>query len=509
MKIIHNIKLPLTAGNQDAIQAAAKTVGLPKTTPGQVRKEALDCRKGNAFKIYSVVLDTDKNHPLLKEYLPYSFSPPTLPDASLKPYIIGAGPAGLFCALTLLDFGVKPIIIERGQTVQERTKKVENFWQGGALDPESNVQFGEGGAGTFSDGKLTTRINDPRCRRVLEMFAEHGAPQEILTKAKAHIGTDLLRKVIVNIRKDILARGGQFHFETRMDDLEIRNGKIAAVTLNGEKTAAGPVVLAIGNGALDTFETLLKKPLHFETKPMAFGIRQEHLQEEINRARYGRLPDKVREFLPPADYAFYTHLTPEICVYTFCMCPGGSVVNASSLPGRITINGMSLHARNGENANSALLVSFRPKNIRQALEIQKLIEKNAFVTGEGQVPVTGSLDKAENLTGVKPTVMPSTKTVDFSKIFPNDMLTSLRNGARFFTKEILKDGKVTPPAYTAPETRSSSPLRILRDPQTLQALGAEGLYPCGEGAGYAGGIISSATDGIRVAEQILSAGKRS
>lgn len=304
---------------------------------------------------------------------------------------------------------------------------------------------------------MTTRINDPRCGRVLEIFVKHGAPEEILRKAKAHIGTDLLREVIVNIRKDILSRGGEIRFQTKMEDLDIQNGKIKALVLNGEKTEATETVLAIGNGALDTFSMLLKKPLALETKPMAFGVRQEHLQEETDLARYGRLSDEIRQHLPPSDYSFYTHLTPEICIYTFCMCPGGSVVNASSLPGRLTVNGMSLHARDGKNANSALLVSYKPKNITEALTLQKSLEEQAFQTSRGAVPVTWNLDKAETLTGVVPTILPQAKTADFSGIFPRNMLTSLQDGARLFHQEIFRDKKFTPPVYTAPETRSSSP----------------------------------------------------
>lgn len=504
MKIIHNIKLPVTATHQEAVRSAAKKAGIAPSCSGFVQKEALDCRRSEAYKIFSVVLDTEKESPLLKEYQEYVFTPPKPPDTKIRPYIIGTGPAGLFCALTLLDFGVRPILIERGDPVEKRAEKVSMFWKGNSLDTESNVQFGEGGAGTFSDGKLTTRIHDPRCRKVLELFVAHGAPEEILWKAKAHIGTDLLRQVIVNIRNDILSRGGEFRFRTKLENICIQNQKLRTVTLNGEEFPAEKAVLAVGNGATDTFSMLLEQPLVFETKPMAFGFRQEHLQKEIDDARYRRLPDSIREILPPADYSFYTHLTPETCVYTFCMCPGGSVVNASSLPGRLTVNGMSRHARDGKNANAALLVSYRPKTVQQALSLQKELEERAFTIGNGRLPITRDLDKAKTLTGVSPTAMPNTCEADFSRIFPREMLHSLQNGARLFQKEVLHGATTVPPVYTAPETRSSSPLRIKRDPETLQAVKAEGVYPCGEGAGYAGGIMSSAVDGLRTAEKILT-----
>ena len=502
MKIIHNIKLPITSSHIDAKNEALKVLKFNNSTPCYIYKESIDRRKNQLSKVFSVAIDTEIEHPLLSPLKKYDFLPKNNVNINKTPYIIGMGPAGMFCALTLIEYGLKPIIVERGQPLEQRIKDVESFWAGGELNESSNVQFGEGGAGTFSDGKLTTRINDPRCRKVLETFVKHGAPEDILYKAKPHIGTDILRKVVINIRKEIIDKGGKILFNSTFNDLKISNRKVNSIYINNQSFSANELVLAVGNGAFDTFKLLLeKKEFLTEIKPCSFGFRQEHLQSDINLAQYGKNIDLMNEidpqtnkpFLEAADYSFYKHLSPSVCVYTFCMCPGGQVVNASSNNGRLVTNGMSLNSRDGQNANAALLVNYTPKSIIEAMELQELIESNAFnVTGGKAAPICRGNDLlTDSITNIpekiKPTYLPETKSTNFSKIFPKEILSSLQKGAVEFNKTMFREKNFEPAVYTAPETR-----------------GINGIYPCGEGAGYAGGIMSSAVDGIRVAEAIIN-----
>lgn len=504
MKIVHNIVMPPEAGENDVFQKVIKKYSLPKNIPCKIYRRSVDCRRGDVKKVYSVALDTEISHPDFSDLTRYEFIPDGKVNTETRPVIVGMGPAGLFCALTLAEFGIKPIIIDRGRPVEKRVEDVENFWAGKPLDEESNVQFGEGGAGTFSDGKLTCRKNDPRSRKVLETFVRFGAKSDILTDALPHIGTDILRKIIVNMRRSLIEKGAEFMYETKLTDIVFKGRKADKIITTKGAIECESLVLAIGNGSFDTFSMLLSKDLEIEAKPLSVGVRQEHLQTDINRAVYGKFAESP--FLPPAVYSFFNHLDKNTCVYTFCMCPGGAVVNASSLNGRLTVNGMSYLSRDLKNANSALLVTVNPSSVKEAMRLQKQIEKSAFLSRNGAVPVSNTLTTSERIsTAVLPSVLPRTEYADFSEIFPEKILSALIKGSDLFHKAIFKTRAFEKPVYTAPETRTSSPLRLKRSKDSLKALFCENVYPCGEGAGYAGGIMSSAIDGIKVAEAIINA----
>ena len=495
--------MPLNAGKEEVFAKIKNDFSLPKDVRCDIYKKSFDCRHGKIKAVYSVSVNIDTDNEHFSDIIPYEFSPKTKINLSLSPVIVGMGPAGLFCALTLTEFGIKPIIIDRGEPIEKRVSDVEKFWRGEVLKENSNVQFGEGGAGTFSDGKLTCRKNDPRGRKVLETFVKYGAPAEILTDALPHIGTDILRKIIINIRRDLQSKGVTFIYNAKLIDIKMDNMRAKKIKTTAGDISCDVLVLAIGNGSFDTFSMLLSKKFLIEPKPLAIGLRQEHLQRDINFAMYGKEADNP--VLPPASYSFFHHLDKNTCVYTFCMCPGGYVVNASSINGRLTTNGMSLSERNAENANSALLVSINPASVKEAMTLQREIEERAFRVNNGKCPITSDLEKNSIiLTTVRPTIMPETERTDFSKIFPLKILSALKNGTDLFHKKIFKTQAFEKPIYTAPETRTSSPLRFKRDSNSLKAVYTENLYPCGEGAGYAGGIMSSAIDGIKIAEAILN-----
>lgn len=459
------------------------------------------------------VLKRNKNASFFteKEYL---WKKCTNPPA-LSPIIVGSGPAGMFAALTLAKAGIKPIIIERGQKVDERVKSVESFWNGEKLNPNSNVQFGEGGAGTFSDGKLNTGIKDPRCRTVLKTFCNFGADEDILINAKPHIGTDILRHVVKNIRTEIEKLGGEYRFNTKFIKPVIRENKLSAAIFEDDKgeyeLPCNQIILAIGNGARDTYYSLWENGLNIISKPFAIGVRIEHLQHNINLGRYG---EDHSDKLPPAEYKLATHLENGRGVYTFCMCPGGVVVNSSSEDNTYVTNGMSYKNRDKINANSALLVGVDEKDFAHladntpfgGIELQKQIEAAAYkATGGKGVPVqtVGSLldpTKTNVFGEVKPTVLPKAIPTDLSLVLPPFILDSIKKALPVFGKQI-KGFDSYDAILTAPETRSSSPVRIVRDENFVSNIC--GIYPCGEGAGYAGGITSSAVDGIRVAESII------
>lgn len=503
LQIFSSITLPLEAPEQEAIEQVRKQLQLPPGTPASIYRRSIDARKTPRF-VYSIVFDTELQRDELRPFPHYEFPPPV--QTERQPLIAGFGPAGLFCAWLLARCGMKPIVLERGDPVETRTNAVQKFWNDGFLDLESNVQFGEGGAGTFSDGKLTTRIHDPRCRKILETFVEFGAPREILFLAKPHIGTDRLRKVIRNLREDILFHGGKIRFRTCLTGLNIQNGKLQAVFLNGLRTPADLLVLATGNGAVDTYQMLLGQPLQIETKPFSVGFRIEHRQEQIDRAIYGA--SAGHPALPPAEYNF-SHVTDKNqgkAVYSFCMCPGGQVVNASSLPGRLITNGMSCFARDGQNANAALLASVYPSSPQEGLALQEAIERNAYQAGGrffAPVSTARAFRNGETPTrlgGIRPTFLPGTTPYEIGALFPTRITARLQEGLALFEHRICAEPDAV---LTGPETRTSAPLRIRRHPESLCAEGADGLYPCGEGAGYAGGIMSSAADGLRIAETIL------
>ncbi len=433
-----------------------------------------------------------------------------------RPLVVGMGPAGLFCALLLAENGYAPILIDRGDCVADRVRSVDRFVIDGVLDPDSNIQFGAGGAGTFSDGKLITRINDARCGYVLERLHDFGAPDEILTKAKPHIGTDILRNVVDRMLARIQEVGGEVHYRTRLDELcENADGSLTAKT-NCGNFLCGALVLALGHSARDTYRMLISHQFAIEPKPMSIGVRIEHLQSDIDRALYGDYAGHPA--LGPAEYAL-SDTKGARGVYTFCMCPGGQVVAAASEEGGVVVNGMSHYARDGKNANCAVAVSVGVNDYEPvegnlalgAIAYQRTIEKAAFLVGGGDysAPIQTVGDFMAGIVKHEPSrVVPTyrngvkVRVADLSGVLPSYVTDGLRYGLSSFDSKIA--GFAAGDAVlSAPETRTSSPVRILRG-EDGRALGHERIYPCGEGAGYAGGITSAAVDGIKIALSIMA-----
>ena len=483
-----------------------------------ISKKSVDARrKPDVFYVYSVDVKAENEDEILKkvrhsqkiEKKPYIFPCGKIP---LKPIVIvGTGPAGLMCGLTLAQNGYKVILLERGKCVEERKKDVDAFWSTGKLNPDSNVQFGEGGAGTFSDGKLTTGIKDPRIRRVLEEFHAHGAPEEILYYSKPHVGTDNLYHMVAAIREDIKSLGGEVRFLSKLVDIKEENGKVCAAVVSSSsgvyEIETENIVLAIGHSARDTFLMLRNKNIQMEQKNFSVGARIEHSQSMINNSQYG----KSSANLPAADYKLAVHLENGRGVYTFCMCPGGRVVASASEEGGIVTNGMSYFARDGKNANSALLVNVTPDDFKDddplagmyfQLELEQRAYKLCGNTYNAPCQTVGDfLGKKSNQNDItEPTYKPGVTWISMEKLFPKFITDSMRQALVLLDKK-LKGFADSNAVLTAPETRSSSPVRIVRDKETLQSQ-ILGLYPCGEGAGYAGGITSAAVDGIKVAEMI-------
>ncbi len=484
---------------KSVLSKAAKKLGV-KEDALQIYKKSIDARRKNDVKIvYSVGLKSEEN----EEY--------SAVDTTEKTIIVGSGPAGLFCALTLCRHGIKPIIIERGSTVEKRSKKVESFFKGGELDTQSNVQFGEGGAGTFSDGKLNTGVNNRLIGRVLRDFVSFGAPEDITYLAKPHIGSDKLKSTIINMRKHIESLGGRFIFDTQVTDFNFKNGRVYSVAFNGVEERVDNLVLAIGHSARDTFETLFSKGVMMEQKEFAVGLRIEQLQSIINKDRYGKFAGFPT--LPPAEYKLVSHAR-ERGVFTFCMCPGGVVVPAGSEEGLLAVNGMSDYLRDGENANSAVIAQIKKSDFEtgsplSGLDFQRKIEKLAFSMGGGNfiAPIQLAEDfindsKTTSLKDVKPTYSRGFAYAELSNIFPKDVSESLKAGLVDMDAKI-KGFASSGAVLTGVESRTSSPLRILRG-EDFQSVNVKGLYPCGEGCGYAGGIMSAAVDGILTAESIAS-----
>ena len=522
---IGQLKLKPNHTNQQLLAKITQTlrVSSEEILDYQIVKQSLDARKKpDLFYVYTVdvaianeqqILKKNKSNQIcLVHEKTYQF--PCIGTESLmhRPVIIGSGPAGMFCAYLLAKHGYRPVLYERGACVEERKKDIEAFWDGGKLNLQSNVQFGEGGAGTFSDGKLNTLVKDAlgRNKKVLEIFVENGAPKEILYVNKPHIGTDILIDVVRNMRNQILAWGGEIHFHSQFTDYRLENGHLVSVQIqsHGEQREipANVLVLAIGHSARDTFELLYQKGMPMSAKAFAVGVRVEHLQSMINDAQYG--VGCVYD-LPAASYKLATNLDNGRGVYSFCMCPGGYVVNASSEEGYLAVNGMSYHARDGKHANSAIIVTVNPSDYESdhplaGMYYQRDLEKKAFQIGSGKIPVQCFGDFCQNQTTSNFTsVLPSTKGeysyANVRSIFAPMIAESIEEGIKSFDRQIqgfANDDTL----LLGVESRTSSPIKIHRN-ESFQ-VDNSGIYPCGEGAGYAGGITSAAMDGIKIAEAI-------
>ena len=484
----------------------------------RIVRRSVDARKKPDIKIiYTIDVAVDGNEKKILRSsgckraaiapISYYKAPKNIPMTDKRPVIVGFGPAGMFAGLVLAMAGWKPLILERGEDAASRHEKVRKFFETGELDVRSNVQFGEGGAGTFSDGKLNTGVNNPRIGWILEQFVKAGAREDILYDAKPHVGTDVLLTVVRNLRQRIIALGGEVRFHTQVTGLCVEENKITGVkTADGEIIPCDQLVLAIGHSARDTFELLDTMGVPMEPKPFAMGVRIEHKQTIVDESQYGR-HDPV---LPPADYKLVQHLE-NATVYTFCMCPGGHVVAAASEEGRIVTNGMSNADRDGENANAALLVTVNPADFPYegalgGMQWQREIEERAYqVSGSYRAPaqlVGDFLAKRPSTEGgwVRPTYRPGVHWCDLHEVLPERITSSIAEALPQLDQK-LKGFAAPDAVMTAPETRSSSPVRILRDDSRQSAI--RGLYPTGEGAGYAGGIMSAAIDGIMTAEAIL------
>lgn len=524
---INNVKLRLDYTQNDIEKAVLKELRIDKKAIDSISlfRRSVDARHKNDVHFIAtldVKLNTNENSAISKSKNKnavicdeYKYIIPYKNDLKQRPVVVGFGPAGMFCALILAQAGQRPIVIERGDKVQNREKKVSLLWNSSVLDTTSNVQFGEGGAGTFSDGKLNTGTKDSRSRNVLLEFVNHGAPQEILYNAKPHIGTDKLKDTVKNIREDIIKLGGEVRFNTKLTKINQKNGFVTSVEVehnsSKEIIETDNVVLAIGHSARDTFSMIKSMNLFMEQKPFAIGARIEHLRENIDKAQYGSF--YTHEKLGAADYKMNIKSKNGRGVFTFCMCPGGMVVAACSEDDTVVTNGMSNFSRNEINSNAALLVNVYPSDfmsddVLAGVEFQRKIEKAAYLCGGGdyKAPVQRVGDflnntKTTRLGEVTPSYKPGYSFSTVDSYLPSYVADSMREGIVAMDRK-LKGFANEDAILTGAETRSSSPVRIKRD-DTLQSVSLKGLYPCGEGAGYAGGIISAAVDGIRCAEQIL------
>ncbi|MBR1758610.1 MAG: FAD-binding protein [Lachnospiraceae bacterium] len=521
---IRDLSLPFDHTEEEFQKAVADTLHISKEEilSFQLLRRSIDARKQTVRFVYTIAVSVKKEESALHrcrknsavtQYVPeaYSFVPTGTKTLAHRPVVVGSGPAGLFCALSLAKAGYKPILLERGDDVDTRADKVTAFWSGDApLDPSSNVQFGEGGAGTFSDGKLNTMVKDPhhRGRKVLETFVSYGAPQEILYLQKPHIGTDHLKVIVKRMRQEIETLGGEVRFRSQMTEIKMKEGHLTGLVLSsGEVLPCEVAVLALGHSARDTFEMLYQCGLSMEAKSFAVGLRVEHPQEMIGRAQYKDAYAK----LPPADYKVTHQTSTGRGVYSFCMCPGGFVVNASSEPGRIAVNGMSNYLRDGKNANSAIVVTVSPKDyhgedVLAGMYYQRRLEEAAYAAGEGQIPLQRLDDfllhrKTTELGEVLPNIKGGYTLCNLRDAVPDYLGDAIAEGMSAFGRKIK--GFDRPDAlFSGIESRTSSPIRMNRD-DTLQS-NIAGVYPCGEGAGYAGGITSAAMDGLRVYEAIAT-----
>lgn len=515
---ISDIKLGTDDTESDLRKKVLKLLGVKNVKSFEISKKSIDARKKpDIHYVYSVDVETDneeyyakkiKNSQIVKKKT-YEF--PKCGKIDKPVVIVGTGPAGLMCGLTLAQNGYKVILLERGKCVEERMKDVEAFWEAGFLNPESNVQFGEGGAGTFSDGKLTTGIKDFRIRKVLEEFHKHGAPKEILYYSKPHVGTDNLSKMVASIRSEIRKLGGEVRFSNKLVNVKTDNGEICGAVVESDSgeyvIETNNIVLAIGHSARDTFYMLHEKKLFMTPKAFAIGVRVEHPAHLINESQYGK---EYPEELPTASYKL-THQCESTGrgIYSFCMCPGGYVVNSSSEKGRLCVNGMSYHDRAGRNSNTALITTVTPEDFSSdsplaGLEFQRKYEKLAYKIGNGKIPVQlfGDFMKKQVSTKIG-TVTPSIKGdwqfANLHECLPDYVCESLLEGMKAFGRKI-KGYDAEDAVFSGVETRTSSPLRMERNKKFESNI--KGFFPCGEGAGYAGGITSAAMDGIKTAEAI-------
>ena len=526
---INQIKLNIHHTKDDILKETARLlkVNIKDIKKYEIIKQSIDARhKDSISYIYSVdvalvnsnreesiVRKTKNKNIIISNSEKYSFIVSGNDKLSNRPIVVGSGPAGLFCAYFLALGGYNPIILERGQDVDNRLISVNNFWDKGKLDLNSNVQFGEGGAGTFSDGKLNTMVKDKfgRNKEVLNIFCKFGAPDEITYVNKPHIGTDILVDVVKNIRKEIICHGGEFRFNTCLTNINKENNRIKSidVLINSKETACietDVLILAIGHSARDTFYMLNKNNIEMIAKPFAIGVRVEHPQEMINISQYGENYDPI---LPVAPYKVTSNLKNNRGVYSFCMCPGGYVVNASSEEGMLAVNGMSYSRRNSKNANSAIIVTVSPNdfagnNVLSGIEFQRKLEKAAYIEGKGNIPIQLFGDFKDNIVSktlgeVEPVTKGKTSFGNLRNIFPEYISQSLIQGITDFDQKIKGFARFDS-ILSGVESRTSSPVRIIRNEDYESNI--KGIYPCGEGAGYAGGITSAAIDGMKIAEAI-------
>ncbi len=525
---ISNIKIPIEEVKDDLVKYICKNLRLRFESIGEfkISSKSVDARKsqqGEINIIYSVIFHYPeeiirrKTKWDIKEISADNSVSQLLPIDKCMfdqvPIIVGFGPAGIFAALELAKLGLKPIVIERGKDVDSRKIDIRTFWQDRIIDEISNVQFGEGGAGAFSDGKLTTRVKDPTCQEILKIFVDAGAPEEILYVNKPHVGTDKLRQVIKNIRTKIIELGGQVLFKSCVTDILIENKQVVGVEVNHRKQySTNHVILATGHSARDTYEMVLKKGISVEPKGFAIGLRIEHHQQHINKIQYGKYSNHPE--LKAADYQLtYRDVEHNRGVYSFCMCPGGMVVASSSEKESVVTNGMSYYSRDLENANSALVVNINPHDFdndpMKGIAFQRKYEKLAYELGgknyNAPVQLVGDFlrRKSSTQTGmVKPSYQPGVTPTDLTYALPDYVVDSIRNALPIFDQKI-KGFSDYEALLTGVETRTSSPLRILRDKTTRESINIKGLYPVGEGAGYAGGIMSAALDGLKCARAIV------